>query len=188
MPAPPRAYEAGTAADYIASIEPARKQGAPEGNQNAVKGKGKENKDVNYNFESKPKKKRKNGAADSEYVIARLKRDANDGNTQAAALLGGFEPFGPLFDAHEFIRAYEAGNAADYIASIEPAKPHGGTGANQHTKDESKGINCPSASAEQKRKRKSQNDPERIIARLKRDANDGNTQAAALLGSLEPIG
>ena len=84
--------------------------------------------------------------------------------------------------------AYEAGTAADYIASIEPAKPHGGTGANQHTKDESKGINCPSASAEQKRKRKSQNDPERIIARLKRDANDGNTQAAALLGSLEPIG
>ena len=69
---------------------------------------------------------------------------------------------------------------AEMVAEMEPAKPHGGTGANQHK--DSKGENFPSAKKERKSGSAS---PERIIARLKRDANDGDTQAAALLGSLE---
>jgi len=76
---------------------------------------------------------------------------------------------------------------AEMVAEMEPAKPHGGTGANQHTKDESRveNINSANGQPQPKKKRKGGTDPEYVIARLKRDANDGNTQAAALLGSLE---
>jgi len=95
----PPAYEAGTAADYIASIEPARKQGAPEGSGNNPQGragKQEETKRANCEFSSGGKPKRKPGKSngDPERIIARLKRDANDGNTQAAALVRSLEPIG----------------------------------------------------------------------------------------------
>lgn len=66
---------------------------------------------------------------------------------------------------------------------MEPAKQHGGTGANQYTiKDmDSRGNNVTSASTD---KAKRGNRADYFIARLKRDAAT-NPQAAALLGSIE---
>lgn len=64
---------------------------------------------------------------------------------------------------------------------VEAAKERGGTGANQYSKEEdSKRENFPSA----KERKTGANSPERIIARLKRDAAT-DTLAAALLGSIE---
>jgi len=92
------------------------------------------------------------------------------------------EPFGPLFDAHEFIRAYEAGTAADYIASIEPARKQGAPEGNQNASKGQENKGSDSTVVHEKPARKQKRDAEYFIARLKRDANDGNTQAAALLG------
>ena len=67
---------------------------------------------------------------------------------------------------------------------LEPAKPHGGTGANQYTVKDEKSKEGNSLSAN-KRKDGGAKSPERIIARLKRDAAT-DTLAAALLGSIAP--
>lgn len=94
------------------------------------------------------------------------------------------EPFGPLFDAHDFIRAYEEGKGSEYmamVASVEPAGRHGGAreGAGRPAKEQSgvdqgevnQSANC--ALNKPKRKSgKSNADPEKVIARLKRDRTD----------------
>lgn len=80
----------------------------------------------------------------------------------------------------EALRAGKSGGIADLVASVEPAKQHGGTGANQYSKDdECRRVNYPSAN-----ERKGSRSPERIIARLKRDA-ESDPKAEALLGSIE---
>lgn len=77
----------------------------------------------------------------------------------------------------EALRSGKSGGIADLVASVEPAKQHGGTGANQYSKDdECRRVNYPSAN-----ERKGSRSPERIIARLKRDA-ESDPKAEALLG------
>lgn len=132
------------------------------------------------------------------------------------------DPFGPLFDAHEFIKAYESGEGAEYVARSAKAKANreavqkameanpdatqqqiadavglsqsrvaeiiGELSANDSPnllnhggKREKQGYDC---NLEGK-KRKRGSDPEYIKSRLARDAQAGDTQAAALLGSIE---
>ena len=68
---------------------------------------------------------------------------------------------------------------------MDPSNPRGAPVGNQNASkgEENKWTNCPVDCAS-KRKRKSQNSPERIIARLKRDAAS-DPHAEALLGSIE---
>ena len=66
---------------------------------------------------------------------------------------------------------------------LDPAKPRGGTGANQYTVKDEKSKEGNSLSAN-KRKDGGAKSPERIIARLKRDS-ETDTQAASLLASIE---
>jgi hypothetical protein len=94
------------------------------------------------------------------------------------------DPFGPLFDAHEFIKAYETGKGAEYIERVKPADTHGGKreGAGRKAKDEDGNQ---SANRDLKKKQgKSNDNPERVIARLKRDA-ETDPKAQAILDTLE---
>ena len=72
---------------------------------------------------------------------------------------------------------------SDLCASVEPAKAHGAPAGNQNAAkgEENKGVIYPFDSD-----RKGSRSPERIIARLKRDAAT-DTHAAALLGSIAPL-
>lgn len=83
----------------------------------------------------------------------------------------------------EALRAGKSGGIADLVASVEPAKQHGGTGANQYTVKDEKSKEGNSLSAN-KPKDGGAKSPSRIIARLKRDAAS-DPQAEALLGSIE---
>jgi hypothetical protein len=98
----------------------------------------------------------------------------------------------------------KSGGIEDLVVSVEPAGSHGGAreGAGRPSADlvasvepvkgqGNQGINCPSNNETGKRKRKSQNDPERIIARLKRDKDDDalapetREKAKSLLSDIE---
>lgn len=79
----------------------------------------------------------------------------------------------------DFLERAGAEKRGRQIREVEAAGRHGGTGANQHTKKSSRVGN--SESAKQKRSNK---DPERILARLKRDAAEDH-QAADLLKQVE---
>lgn len=74
------------AAEEIAAVPKSKKKGAPEGNQNASKDK---NKDADGNIVSRKTK----GSNKAEYIIARLKRDAET-DPKAKALLDTLEAGG----------------------------------------------------------------------------------------------
>jgi hypothetical protein len=112
----PEQRQRRTVADLVALVEPAADPHSRPGNKNAMKKD--ENAVVNYSPESAPKRKRKNGAADPEYVIARLKRDAADEampadvREKATFLLAGIE--------RGEVKPYRAARAMGWVKPPDP--------------------------------------------------------------------